>query len=406
MNAEHFEDFEEQPTADRDPLDDLLAEAHWPEPTPLVEERLQRHWRTLRPRESRFDRRWLVAAAAAVLIGVVWCARSHWNAANRVRVPIAVPDPLSQPTPPPPPKIVGTPQELPPQYSTSRPANPIEIAVLDRDKKKTKKTKKIRKKRPIDPLVVAAKQMERYPGAVIAEKPETTIKDHRAFESRLLALIPRSNPQHQRTLLRLLNSVASPRSTPLLLACRTRPDLQPIVEPTLLRVADANTLYRLSQTEFVATRQAKFLEPLLTHDDPQAPELFLQAVMSPQTRHVAFELAAITPNPPTEAFFEALNHRRADVRTIAALVLGRVLDDTVTPRLVQWIHREPSRHELWIALLDRPEPQVRTFIAQACRSRQVFATVSSAELMRQAFDRPAIKSPVISNRRYLPISPS
>ncbi len=406
MNTNHPDNFESR-NGDSDPLDELLAEARWPEPTPLVEKRLQRRWQELRPHESRFDRRWLVAAAAAVLIGVIWLTRSHWNAANRVRVPIAEPDPPSQPLPLPKPRTlpnsVVTPEESSPTYSTSRPPSPLEMAVLRRPKPTEQKPQR---KRPTDPLVAAVHELEQHPSAVIAEKPGTTPQDRRGLESRLLTLIPRSSPDQQRTLLRLLNSVASSRSIPLLVACQAQPDLQSIAEPTLLRVADAKTLYRLSQTEFVAARQSKFLEKLFTHADRHAVDLFLQAVMSPQTRRTALVVAETTPNPPTAALFDALNHRHADVRTIAALVVGRVLDDTVTPKLVQWVHHEPSRQELWIALLERPEPNIKPFVAQACRSRQVYATVSSAELMRLTFARPATKPTSISTSQFCLESPS
>lgn len=413
------DNFESQPSGKSDPLDDLLAEARWPEPTPLVNARLQRRWRELRPRESRFDRRWLIAAAAAVLIGVAWFTQTHWNAADRARVPIAEPDPPSRSVPLPSPntiplplpKNMESPQELSSQFSTGRPPNPLEMAVLNRAKHqpteaKNRTEKKPSRNRPTDPLVVAVNQLEHHPGAVIAEKPGTSLQDRRGLERRLLTLIPRSSFHRQRTLLRLLNSVASSRSIPLLVACRSQADLQPLAEPVLLRVADAKTLYRLSQAEFVAARQAKFLEKLFTHTDPHAVDFFLQAVLSPQTRRAALDVAKTTPNPPTAALLDALNHRHADVRTMAALVVGRVLDDTVTPRLVQWVHHEPSRQELWIALLERPEPNIRSFVAQACRSQQVYAAVSSAEQMRQTFNRPATRPVSISTHQFCPVCPS
>ncbi len=398
-------DDHQSPPGKSDPLDELLSRAKWPEPTPSQMARLEAAWDHCRPaarpesrpeplpepsRRLRFSAFSGIAAgvvAATVLAGLVIgnALLRQPDVANDV--PVLVKETLERRLPVVEPPVIE-PSVIEPSVPVlddriSRPPTWLELALL---RVAEQRASRLRQWRETDPLERALTRLVGDPHVDISELVPPP-DDVDRFVERIIAELPRSRGQRRMALARLLTTIEPPDSLPALLSLWSDPATRELVEPTVVRLADLETLTSLLRSRLTFADRVRLLAAIVSRPEIEAHKLLVAAAMEPQTRPAALAVARKT-SPPTELLFAALADENANVRVAAALLLGVHRDPQVTDGLIEIARKTPARSEPWIALMQRDDAAARRIIEEARRHPQIMVSVNSAEATRQMMMHP------------------
>jgi hypothetical protein len=187
---------------------------------------------------------------------------------------------------------------------------------------------------------------------------------------------------------RLLASIASARSLPVLVALARDAHTRHAAMPAVLRLADAPTLAMLARQAPAAPEGRDLLAAMLRREPKQAVRLLLPLIKEPATLPAALGgLDSIATDPRVRrnvaaALMEELQGPRVEDRLAAARALGRFNDPETAARLADMAQRNVSRREALVALIWSGPRSAAASAAldSARRSARLSSTVRSLEI--------------------------
>ena len=358
---------------DRD-LDELLATACWPEPSPASEQRLRDSWKALQAERPRGYRSWQRVAACGVAAALAVAALLLWQA-----LPSA-PIPPKQPVAKRPPERPEPQRPLPPALApavavTWRPALPWEAALVNPRPRPASRPAPAAVGRPdsliarVNAAVDAAASAPGTDVAALAAALERDFPAHR-IEQRLTPLVVGGPDRRRRAAARLLARVATPRSAPLLASLAGNPADRADAVAGLVRVGDVPTLAALATLSADEAERRALLAAMLRRDPARSVPAYLAFLSDPATAGAALAALDDVPAPPVEALFASLNDPRRANRLAAARALGRIDGPAVTARLAAMVRRNVNRHEALAALASSDGPEAKAFFGWALASKE------------------------------------
>jgi len=391
-------------------LDDLLRQAAWPEPDPAVVERLRGHWRSLvAERRRRSLRRWMSAAAAAVLLGVgSWL---FWPRPPQNEVAIPAAPPRNRELPVTDRNRASSPDfgverradgasEAPAaqetEYVWSRPATAYQEFVLAavqrgrpaRPAARADSISETGSQPEVDPLEKVLQSLIADPAADVATVAQSLMPRRAFYERQLLERLPRAPADGKIASIQLLAYLGSSRSVPALLQLSRSRETHAAAIRAVMPHADAVLLADLIRREPAHGLQRELFIALMSRGQSPALAVYLELVSEPGTRDQALAALDAVPHPPVELLFGFLNGAEPGQQLPAALVLGRLNGPQITQRLIQQalsnIHQQPAL----IALLANHSDEARRFVSLAQRDQSLFAAVHSARLQFQFLQPP------------------
>jgi hypothetical protein len=380
---------EDQP---REPLDALLREAVWPQPDPQSLARLRQRWFELSPaRRTRSQNLFRRSMALAAALACLAAGALLWHLTHpRHQPPLAVPVPpplpaerLVQEEPVPPdtpspapeqPRLVEQPIQ-PPEVAAARPPNAYESLVFLANQRR----KPLARRQQADQLVAAAiEELVANPAAAPRAAAAPLISLRTAAEQRLATIAQQSRSAEQRAAIRLLGSVGTRRSIPLLLELSQHAQAHDTAIRSLAALADPALLGRLAAAEQHPLLRRELLAALLKRGDAPSVAVFLGLVDEQPKGALALAVAAEASPLPLETLLGFLHAPQPTQRMAAARVLGHVDDPRIPPRLIQMVLENVYRQEALVALLSSPCREASEFLALARRDPLLVASVQAA----------------------------
>jgi hypothetical protein len=368
--------------ADEQALDDLLATARWPEPSPASEQRLRDTWESIgawqqRPRTRKWQ--WVAACglASAVALAAIFLPRRTTTLEPAPRT--IVQRPVIPETHP---KVVES-TPTPPSPVVWRPPTLWETALIHPRRTLTPTPRLPAAARP-DSLIArvdaAIGALASTPGAGPAALADQLTKDFPPdrVEQRLTpVIVGRPTPQRPGAV-RLLARVATPRSAPLLASLAANPADRADAVAGLLRVGDVPTLAALASFPADESERRRLLAALLRRDPARSVPAYLAFLADPATSAAALAALDDVPAPPVDTLFASLNDPRRANRLAAARALGRIDGPVVTARLAAMVRRNVNRHEALAALASSDGPEAKAFFERALASKELGAYARTA----------------------------
>lgn len=397
----------------RDPLDELLHQAAFPEPDPQSMARLEQHWKQIsagRHRAQLLTRRWLwiSAIAAGLLVAVtLWWFRGERGDVppelaqperETLRLPVERPDSLrrvedfhpvdSHPVGSPQPVILprepvvkrDEPVVARGEIVRSRPANAYEMVVfhaaLRRRQAATMQDRSAELKSALQKLVDD-------PPAATEDVAKRLLPEREIHERLLIRLIPELEERSRPAAITLLARVGSRRSVPLLMELsRNNSTHRPAVQ-ALARLSDAAALERVILNESDAELRRVLLSALVSRNEPVSLSVYLNFVHDPATASEALAVLDEIGNPPVDLLFDSLASSQQMERLAAARVLGRLSDTEVDRRLIRIAESDITRQEVLLALLTSESEEALRFLQRAQDDLFLVAAVRTARFQLQ-----------------------
>ena len=347
-----------------DPLDELLAEARWPELSPESIQRLTGHYRRLR--RARLVWRNIsigLAAAAAVALVAGVSLRPMVQSRDVAERPAATAPAERRPV------AIRPPEPSPPHVSAGRAPSALEMILFRAQERRQATSLSASGNDPPDRMQVSLDELVANPSADPAPITRSLIgrDDANEAERWLVDAISRESGDRARAALRLLSEVGSARSLPALVAAAKDPALRTAALPGLIRLADERTLAGLVRVEQDRRTRERLLAALLRREMASALPLFLDFVddPDPQVRHAALAALDAMGDPPVEGLIAMLDAPRMERRFAAARALGRAAEPETLWRILSWVDRPERRREVLVALLASPDPLAQAALARA-----------------------------------------
>lgn len=397
----------------RDPLDELLQQAAFPEPDPNSIVRLERFWKQVsadRHRRNSIAQRllWISAIAAAVLFAVsLW-----WFRAQR---PAGVPE-IAQPQHRPPELPVDEPNSLqraedfhpvdahpldvaapvrPPDEPMltrqqpvvshevlvrSRPANAYELVVFQAA---LRRRQAVTVQDRSSDLKAAIERLADDPSVEVAQVAKQFLPARELHERMLLRLFPELDDTLHPAAISLLSHVGSRDSIPLLIdLSRNDRTHRPAVR-ALAKLGSPAALGQLIRNEQDSDLRRELLSALLSRNERAPLAVYLDFVRNPATRDETLAVLNKDAKPPVELLFEALGSSQQLERLAAARVLGELNDPHVDRRLIRIAQADASRQEVLLALLTSDSEEATRFLQSARQDLFLVVAVRTAEFQLQ-----------------------
>ena len=352
-----------------DPLDRLLAEARWPEPSPDAITRLEAAWDRLNPAPLRRPKVWWPAAAAAVVLLAIAAASLLLRKS---------PQQITKAPTPPEPRITMQPQPAP--IIASRAPSLWEQAAMLHGSTITTAAASIDRVQPaVDQAIVSLSTTPRADVLAVAARLLQT-GPRSAIEQHLLDDLPRRTGVEAVAAIRLLGAVGSRSALPALLDLYADTDKRAAVAASIADLLSPMELAALAKDEAVIDRQRNLLGLLATHPHPQALSSYLAFVATPATSDTALAALDNLRDAPVDALFAYLDAPRMDRRLAAARALGRINGPAVSERLATMVERGFHRREALAALLSSNGPEAARVLSSFQRMPSLVSVIRSIEL--------------------------
>ena len=351
---------------DGDPLDRLLAEARWPEPSPDAITRLEHAWDRTKPARLRRPKLWWPAAAAVLLVAIAAASLLLRKSPQQI---------TKAPTPP---ETLATPPQPTPIIASRAPSLWEQAAMLDGSTGPAA-TLIDRVQPAIDQAIGSLTTTPRADLQAVATRLLQT-GPRGAVEQHLIDDLPRRTGVEAIAAIRLLGAVGSRSSVPALLDLYPDADKRPAVAASIADLLSPAELATLVKDETVVDRQRNLLGLLAVHPHPQALSSYLAFVASPATSHTALAALDDLPEAPVDALFAHLEAPRMDRRLAAARALGRVNGPAVSERLALMVQRGVHRREALAALLSSNGPEAASALSSFQRMPSLVSVIRSIEL--------------------------
>jgi hypothetical protein len=328
-----------------DPLDELLAQAKWPEPTAESTQRLASRWDELRCRRIIRWRPVIAGAVAAVglvaLGAVLFLTRAAFDVRSEV---VLVPTP---PTPP----------------VSAAPRAHAELAG--------------RETTPADWVMISAADRE----AATSKRPSQTVTANQAAAARgarLAVIVAAADGDVDRNTARQFCAAAGAAELPLVLKVSRVPAVRSEALDAISRLADPAQLSELIQRDWSPSQRRQLITALVRRRSPDALQRYLELVNDLARRADALAAMQAMANPPVEQLLPLLCGPRADLRLAAAAALGQIDQPQVTRRLIQLAATEHCRREAFLALATSRDDDARRFVQQAANTERLASWAKSA----------------------------
>jgi HEAT repeat protein len=355
-----------------DPLNDLLAQAHWPD-SPAALKRLEQTWDSISPARRAHRRNlWRVAAAAAVLLAtsaamLIMMKRSHVG--QRVPLVLVQPRPRS---------VEGTgPEALPGKAPT-----PLQRLAIEQELARPPRLPLHRAAATIDQAIA---QLSADP-AVDPEPLCAKLKGAIAPDLLLVQLRQRvTNLQgaQRAAAIRLIGISGNEQAVAVLQPLLSESDARQEALDAICQLASLPTLERLLASAQDDSERRKMIAAMLRRDPTEAMPAYLRFVENRRTRSVALEALDDLAQPPVPELMGALRSPQISVRLAAARALGRIDGPRTTAELVALISSNVSRREALAALLYSKGDEAKAAVAGASQSRELGAVVYSVQTQLQ-----------------------
>ena len=358
-------------------LDELIAAARWPEPSPESERRLREAWLAMSGERRRTAQRrwWGACAAGAAAAAIIIVAVMQWPRRNQPQPDIAQ-RPVTLPVP--------EPSRPPRTVALWRPAKPWEVALVQLRPRApvAATTRPHATSRPnsliarVDDAVQSVASGAGDAAAVAAELRADFPADR--LEQRLTPIAIRAAAPRRLAAVGLLAQVATPRSAPLLASLAGDPAVRADAVAGLLRVGDVPTLAALAGSAVDDSERRRLLAALLERDPGRAVPVYLAFLSDESTAAAALAALDDVPSPPVDALFARLNDARRANRLAAARALGRIDGPFVTARLAAMVRQNVNRHEALAALASSDGAEAKAFFQWALASKELGAAARTA----------------------------
>lgn len=196
-------------------------------------------------------------------------------------------------------------------------------------------------------------------------------------ENRLWRLSRSSDPDRRRMAAWGLGVVGTRRSLSLLHVMLDEPDTMAAASWSLCRLANAHELRSLIQQERRPEVRQRLLAVLTTSGDEQT-DLFLDFVFQRATRREALSALRLNRNLKTSQLIARLKADNWQRSRAAALALAVAPSKEASTELLRALASDQTNVHLWMALIARPEPDVRQAVATSSVDAQI------AQRIRQA----------------------
>lgn len=343
-----------------DPLDDLLAQATWPDPPAESTCRLEATWDELRRPAPPWRN---PAATAAIAAAILLCTGVAWMILARPR-----PRPALANSPSPPARAVVS----PPLDSTPRPPAAL-IALVDERRvhivRADAPAPVVGREPTVRELALLRRRDRRPPPPAQSGQPAASDPD-------ALAAVVVVSPDAEAV--PRFCAAARPEHFPLVRKLFNDPRTRPAALEAMARLADAATLARTARETNAPAHRRRLIAALLHRSDQQSLEPFLELLADVSTRADALAALDVVTDPPIDPLFATLDRPRGDLRRAAALALGRINGPVVTRRLIERVAADQGRGDAFLALASSKGRDAQQFLREATASERLSSWAKSA----------------------------
>lgn len=341
----------EEPSQSPDPLDELLQQASWPDPSPAALNRLERTWDAISPARRR-NLRPIAAAAAAVVLIAIWLGRSP--APRTVSVVVIQPQPHRV-------------EVVMPVVFAPRAPNALELAAIQAESARPPVLPAKNAVAVIDEALLESLRDPHGDLSVLAADLQRRVKPQ-ILQVELRRQISDARNPARASAIRLLGMVGSPQSLSFLLPLLQEPKVSPAAMQAISQLADISTIARLIPSAKDDAEKSQLIAAMLRRNPAAAMSQFLRLVENDQTRQAALQSLDELDHPPMRELMAALSAANVADRIAAARALGHIDGPKTTAELVSRIDKNISRRECLAALILSRGKEAKTAVAEARQS--------------------------------------
>jgi hypothetical protein len=366
----------------RDPLDELLASARWPEPDSDRLSRLEQAWveQQFAQLELRSARRLsrvairLIGIAAALLlaVGIVW-----WSSRGKDDLPVTrerskiaknetAPTSIEWPKPLPSDKAAFV------SLANSRPATILEIAAF-RAWEAERRADIWEQDAVVESAIAAVREDMLNDDRLVAVAAKPLFARRAFCERKLLENVLYFDGSRRVAALKLLGHVGTQRVIGELSVLVNEAREKQLVSATLLQITPPEKLAMLARRERNPAIRSAMLSAMLIDGDERSVGAFLRSTTHGLTRPTALQLVAGAETLPTATLIGWLRSSNAQQSAAAATVLAYANDPDAIEAVVAIAGKPGAPASAFVALVGSNQIAARVFVDAAQHSGLVSA---------------------------------
>lgn len=379
-----------QHPSEQDPLDDLLAGARWPEPSPASQRRLEQRWLHL-ARQRRRRQRWAaaLATAAGLLIAAGVALQLTTDGTDQ---PGQTSESIA--TAPPRESDDDDPTENPPAPSGQQPQDPEEDAFVREPTPLEAQLARLAHQQPAprkeasqpDPLRRRiteaidriAERTDRADIPAEAEKLVDRAPSKRQLQRHLIRSARDGSDNRRLAAARLLAEVATEQALPDLVKLAEEPALRRVLLPAIGPLCNVEQLAALIERWDDEPARRRLMIELAGRDTRPAVERLLALAQDSRMRPLALAAAEEAPLP-LDRLLDYFDDPHVEKRLAAACLIGRAADLPTLRRLARMIERDEHRRPAIAAMVCSENEQAAAFLNLLRKKRGLASVVQSLE---------------------------